>query len=36
MFDGMMVIHSIVPKLMELSGLDPEKISRETYDAITF
>jgi hypothetical protein len=34
LFDANMAIHSIVPKLMELNGLDPEKIHRETYDAI--
>ena len=33
-FDANMAIHSIVPKLMELNGLDPEKMHRETYDAI--
>ena len=34
LFDAYMALHSIVPKLMELNGLDPEKIHRETYDAI--
>jgi hypothetical protein len=34
LFDANMAIHSIVPKLMELNGLDPEKMHRETYDAI--
>ncbi len=34
LFDANMTIHGIVPKLMEANGLDSEKISRETYDAI--
>jgi len=34
LFDANMAIHSIVPKLMELNGIDPEETERITYDAI--
>ncbi|MDO6422803.1 hypothetical protein [Saccharophagus degradans] len=34
LFDANMAIHSIIPKLMKLNGLDPEKAHTDTYDAI--